>query len=70
MPVDGCHGQNLYCCETLGPVSSEPVKTIFDSINVVIDTAETALDPLVGIHCTPIDVLGITQGQCTNQAVC
>ncbi|KDR72954.1 hypothetical protein GALMADRAFT_142657 [Galerina marginata CBS 339.88] len=65
-PANQCNSGNLQCCNLVQSSSSSVVGQLIDSLGILIDGGEA----LVGIACTPIDILGLSQGSCHSQPVC
>ncbi|TFK35680.1 hydrophobin, partial [Crucibulum laeve] len=66
-PASQCSTDSLQCCNTLGRADSTAVGTLLGLLGVVVQDVTA----LVGITCTPINVLGIgAGGACNAQAVC
>ncbi|PPQ67785.1 hypothetical protein CVT25_009089 [Psilocybe cyanescens] len=66
IPANQCNGSNLQCCNSLERSDGSVVGTLLGLLGVVIQGVEV----LVGITCSPIDVLGIGQNECHSQPVC
>ncbi|KAF9037122.1 fungal hydrophobin-domain-containing protein [Panaeolus papilionaceus] len=66
-PASQCNTENLQCCNTLQAANDSILSPIFGLLNIVVQP----ITALVGINCTPINVLGIgAGGACTAQPVC
>ncbi|KAH9475218.1 Fruiting body protein SC3 [Psilocybe cubensis] len=66
IPANQCNGSNLQCCNSLERSDGSLVGTLLGLLGVVIQGVEV----LVGINCSPIDILGIGQNGCHSQPVC
>ncbi|PPQ99482.1 hypothetical protein CVT24_005273 [Panaeolus cyanescens] len=66
-PASQCNTENLQCCDTLQAADNSILSPIFGLLNIIVEP----ITALVGITCTPINVLGIgAGGACTAQPVC
>ncbi|KAI0826597.1 fungal hydrophobin [Trametes gibbosa] len=59
-----CNTGPLQCCNNFTKASDEGTKTLLDFLNIV-----TELDALVGLTCTPINVVGSSE-TCSSAPVC
>ncbi|KNZ78947.1 Hydrophobin-3 [Termitomyces sp. J132] len=66
MPASQCPAGQTKCCEALERSNGSVVGVILGLLGVVLEGVET----LVGIHCVPIDLLGLGQNDCHNEPVC
>jgi len=66
LPASQCGTGNLHCCDSLERSDGSLVGYLLGLLGVVLQGAEV----LVGIHCSPIDILGIGQNSCHAQPVC
>ncbi|KIY44718.1 hypothetical protein FISHEDRAFT_77339 [Fistulina hepatica ATCC 64428] len=58
---------NAVCCQTLGASGDSIIAALLNTLGVVLD----AVEGLVGIYCTPIDLFGLTQPEeCQNTPLC
>ncbi|THU98547.1 fungal hydrophobin [Dendrothele bispora CBS 962.96] len=64
--VSQCNTGSINCCNSLERADSSAVGVLLGLLGVVLQGVEA----LVGITCTPIDILGIGQNQCHSQPVC
>ncbi|KAF8906983.1 hydrophobin, partial [Gymnopilus junonius] len=67
-PANQCTTGSIQCCNSLEPASGDStvVEKLLSGLGIVIDDIEA----LVGITCTPISILGLGQGSCSEQPVC
>ncbi|KAK7460572.1 hypothetical protein VKT23_009293 [Stygiomarasmius scandens] len=61
-----CNTGSINCCNSLERADSSVVGVLLGLLGVVLQGVEA----LVGITCTPIDILGIGQNECHSQPVC
>ncbi|KAF9446652.1 fungal hydrophobin, partial [Macrolepiota fuliginosa MF-IS2] len=66
LPVSQCGTGNLQCCNSLERSDGSLVGTLLGLLGVVLQGVEA----VIGITCSPIDILGIGQNQCHTQPVC
>ncbi|KAF9467662.1 fungal hydrophobin-domain-containing protein [Collybia nuda] len=66
LPASQCGTGNLHCCNALERADDSVVGLLLGLLGVVIQGVEA----LVGINCSPIDILGIGQNECHDQPVC
>ncbi|KAG7442195.1 fungal hydrophobin [Guyanagaster necrorhizus] len=67
IPASECSTGNTQCCNALERADDSAVGVIFGLLGVVLQD----LEALVGITCSPIDLVGIGQGtKCASQTVC
>ncbi|EKM76280.1 hypothetical protein AGABI1DRAFT_115858 [Agaricus bisporus var. burnettii JB137-S8] len=66
LPADLCPAGNLQCCNALERADDSVVGVLLGLLGIVLQGVEA----LVGITCSPIDILGIGQNECHTQAVC
>ncbi|KDR72953.1 hypothetical protein GALMADRAFT_252313 [Galerina marginata CBS 339.88] len=66
IPANQCNTASIQCCNALQGSGSSVVSLLLNLLGIVIDGAEA----LVGITCTPISVLGLGQGDCSDKPVC
>ncbi|KAL0948208.1 hypothetical protein HGRIS_010815 [Hohenbuehelia grisea] len=66
VPASQCNTGKLQCCNSLERADSTVVGLLLGLLGVVIQGVEA----LVGITCSPIDILGIGQNSCHAQPVC
>ncbi|KAF9478761.1 fungal hydrophobin [Pholiota conissans] len=65
-PANQCNTGSLNCCDSLERSDGTLVGILLGLLGVVIQGVEV----LVGITCSPIDILGIGQNSCNEQPVC
>ncbi|PPQ82518.1 hypothetical protein CVT24_006386 [Panaeolus cyanescens] len=67
-PASQCNTGGLQCCNSVQQASNVPILgPIFSLLDIVVEP----ITALVGVNCSPIDVLGIgAGGACTAQPVC
>ncbi|KAI0674332.1 hydrophobin [Trametes maxima] len=68
-PLTGgkCSTGSLQCCNTLNKADSTSIAGLLDLIGVALGD----LNGLVGVQCSPIDVIGVLNGNdCHAQAAC
>ncbi|KAJ3572066.1 hypothetical protein NP233_g3338 [Leucocoprinus birnbaumii] len=66
LPASQCGTGNLQCCNALERSDGSLVGTLLGLLGVVLQGVEA----LIGITCSPIDILGIGQNSCHSQPVC
>ncbi|KXN91340.1 Hydrophobin-3, partial [Leucoagaricus sp. SymC.cos] len=66
LPASQCGTGNLQCCNALERSDGSLVGILLGLLGVVLQGVEA----LVGITCSPIDILGIGQNSCHTQPVC
>ncbi|KIM44267.1 hypothetical protein M413DRAFT_25697 [Hebeloma cylindrosporum] len=66
IPASRCNTGNMHCCDALERSDGSVAGTILGLLGVVIQ----GVGVLVGLHCTPLDILGIGQNSCHAQPVC
>ncbi|KAF8881626.1 fungal hydrophobin-domain-containing protein [Infundibulicybe gibba] len=66
LPASQCGTGNLQCCNSLERSDGSVVGLLLGLLGVVLQGVEA----LVGITCSPIDILGIGQNSCDAQPVC
>ncbi|TFK38445.1 fungal hydrophobin-domain-containing protein [Crucibulum laeve] len=66
LPASQCGTGNLQCCNALERSDGSAVGVLLGLLGVVLQGVEA----LIGITCSPIDILGIGQNSCHAQAVC
>ncbi|ESK95426.1 hydrophobin [Moniliophthora roreri MCA 2997] len=67
IPASQCSTQSLQCCNALERADDTAVGVLLGLLGVVLQNVEA----LVGITCSPINILGIGQGgKCAAQPVC
>ncbi|KAL0948205.1 hypothetical protein HGRIS_010812 [Hohenbuehelia grisea] len=65
-PASQCNTGQLQCCNSVQKASSGPVGLLLGLLGVVLSD----LTVLVGVTCTPINVIGAGGNSCTAQPVC
>ncbi|KAF8905913.1 hydrophobin, partial [Mucidula mucida] len=65
-PASQCNTGDLQCCNALERADSSVVGVLLGLLGVVIQGVEA----LVGITCSPINILGIGQNECQSHPVC
>ncbi|PPQ99481.1 hypothetical protein CVT24_005272 [Panaeolus cyanescens] len=67
-PASQCNTGELQCCNSLQQANNVPILgPIFSLLGIVVEP----ITAIVGVNCSPIDVLGIgAGGACTAQPVC
>ncbi|KAF8151743.1 fungal hydrophobin-domain-containing protein [Crassisporium funariophilum] len=66
LPASQCNAGNLQCCNALERSDDSAVGVLLGLLGVVIQGVEA----VVGITCSPIDILGIGQNGCHSMPVC
>ncbi|KAI0065202.1 fungal hydrophobin [Artomyces pyxidatus] len=66
LPVNSCTTGPVQCCNTVESASNPVVSIILGLLGIVLD----GVDVIVGITCTPINIIGIGGNSCTAQTVC
>ncbi|KAF5350887.1 hypothetical protein D9758_010489 [Tetrapyrgos nigripes] len=64
--VSQCNTGTINCCNSLERADSSVVGVLLGLLGVVLQGVEG----LVGITCSPINILGIGQNECASQPVC
>ncbi|KAF9053322.1 hydrophobin, partial [Panaeolus papilionaceus] len=66
-PASQCNTDKLFCCNQVQQANNSIIAGLLSTIGVVV----SPITALVGVNCSPIDVLGIgSGGACTAQPVC
>ncbi|KIJ48484.1 hypothetical protein M422DRAFT_247834 [Sphaerobolus stellatus SS14] len=66
-PISQCNTGDAQCCNTVESASSPSAATLIGLLGIVVQ----GVDVLVGLGCTPISVIAISQGaNCAQQPVC
>ncbi|PPR05230.1 hypothetical protein CVT24_010336 [Panaeolus cyanescens] len=65
-PSNQCNTGTLQCCNSTQAANSSAVAGLLGLLGVVVGS----VTGLVGLTCSPIDVLGISGNSCTAQPVC
>ncbi|GLB42728.1 putative hydrophobins [Lyophyllum shimeji] len=66
LPASQCGTGNLQCCNALERSDGSVVGVLLGLLGVVLQGVEV----LIGITCSPIDILGLGQNSCHEQPVC
>ncbi|TFK71001.1 fungal hydrophobin [Pluteus cervinus] len=68
IPPNACTADvgTLLCCSNLGSASSIGIGSILGLFGIIL----TTLDALVGVNCSPLQILGTGGSTCTAQPVC
>ncbi|KAI0646330.1 fungal hydrophobin-domain-containing protein [Trametes meyenii] len=62
-----CSTGSLQCCNTLNEADSASIAGLLDLVGVALGD----LNGLVGVQCSPIDVIGVLNGNdCDDQVAC
>ncbi|KAJ3574794.1 hypothetical protein NP233_g1524 [Leucocoprinus birnbaumii] len=61
-----CSTGPIQCCDSVQPASSAAASKLLGLLGVVVQD----LNVLIGITCTPIDVIGVGGNSCSAQTVC
>jgi len=61
-----CTTGSAQCCESVESASNPVAKTLLGLLGIVLSD----LDILVGITCSPINILGLGLGECWEKPVC
>ncbi|EIW85902.1 fungal hydrophobin, partial [Coniophora puteana RWD-64-598 SS2] len=65
-PASQCDTGSLQCCNSVQKASDPSTNALLGLLGIVLDN----LDVLVGITCSPIQVLSSDGGSCTAEPVC
>ncbi|KAJ3748112.1 hydrophobin 2 [Lentinula detonsa] len=65
-PASSCTTGPIQCCNTVEPASSSAAASILGLLGIVLQ--DLTVD--VGLTCTPITVIGTSEGSCSAEAVC
>ncbi|KAJ3759252.1 hydrophobin 2 [Lentinula raphanica] len=66
-PASSCSTGDLQCCNSVQPATSTAASSLLALLGIVLQDVNVA----VGITCSPIDVIGVLNGNdCNAQAVC
>ncbi|KAF5379142.1 hypothetical protein D9615_005968 [Tricholomella constricta] len=63
---DQCSTGAINCCNSVQSASNPAVSTLAGLLGVVLGP----ITGLVGLTCTPIDIIGVAGNSCTAQTVC
>ncbi|KAJ2925728.1 hypothetical protein H1R20_g11368, partial [Candolleomyces eurysporus] len=69
-PVDNCNKGTTQCCDTIHMRDDTLIGHLLNEIGGIVDDTLEDLNGLIGYKCNPMDLFGITQGECTNKPVC
>jgi len=64
--VSQCNTGPVQCCNSVQPASSEAAAGIIGLLGIVLQNANV----LVGLQCSPLNVVGLGGSTCKSQAVC
>ncbi|TFK18108.1 hypothetical protein FA15DRAFT_628293 [Coprinopsis marcescibilis] len=67
IPASKCGARNMKCCNLISASNDSVLGPVLNTLGVVVgDVAK-----LVGISCTPLDLLGLTQSkECQGHPLC
>ncbi|KAF5361841.1 hypothetical protein D9756_002077 [Leucocoprinus leucothites] len=66
MPASQCNTGPIQCCDSAQAATSPAVTTLAAALGVVVQ----GVTGLVGLTCSPIDIIGVGGNSCTAQPVC
>ncbi|KAF5361842.1 hypothetical protein D9756_002076 [Leucocoprinus leucothites] len=66
MPASQCNTGPIQCCNSAQAATSPAVTTLAALLGVVVQ----GVTGLVGLTCSPIDIIGVGGNSCTAQPVC
>ncbi|KAI0764934.1 fungal hydrophobin-domain-containing protein [Fomes fomentarius] len=65
-PGGGCSTGPVQCCNTVDNAESPSTATLLSLLGIVVQ----GVDVLVGMNCSPVNVIGAADGSCSTNAVC